>query len=182
MLQPGEASEARFEFLWRSSGTEIFGLAFEMDLTIREITALPGNQFQLGREHALHFSGLSAGSAAASPASAPITSAPAPAATPASAPPTPMAADACGGKAGCYSAGPFVAEVTGITPSQVNAYHVMDVRVRFRNLTNQPIVLAYAAGSVTLYRRQGSEMMKTRVNLDFPIQPGDTIVVGERWL
>ena len=37
-------------------------------------------------------------------------------------------------------------------------------------------------GSVTLYRRQGTQMMKTRVNLDFPIQPGDTVVVSERWL
>ena len=35
---------------------------------------------------------------------------------------------------------------------------------------------------VTIYRRQGDQMMKSRVGLDFPIQPGDTIVVGERWL
>jgi polysaccharide export outer membrane protein len=35
---------------------------------------------------------------------------------------------------------------------------------------------------VVIYRRQGSDMMKSRVGLDFPIQPGDTIVVGERWL
>jgi polysaccharide export outer membrane protein len=36
--------------------------------------------------------------------------------------------------------------------------------------------------NVTVYRRQGTEMMKSVVGLDFPIQPGDTIVVGERWL
>lgn len=34
---------------------------------------------------------------------------------------------------------------------------------------------------VTIYRRRGGEMMKSHVGLDFPIQPGDTIVVGERW-
>jgi polysaccharide export outer membrane protein len=34
---------------------------------------------------------------------------------------------------------------------------------------------------VTIYRREGSQMMKSRVGLDFPIKPGDTIVVGERW-
>jgi polysaccharide export outer membrane protein len=33
-----------------------------------------------------------------------------------------------------------------------------------------------------LYRRQGEEMVKGVVGLDFPIYPGDTIVISERWL
>jgi len=33
-----------------------------------------------------------------------------------------------------------------------------------------------------VYRRQGNEMAKGNVELDFPIQPGDTIVIMERWL
>ncbi|MDB5531139.1 MAG: polysaccharide export protein [Devosia sp.] len=32
-----------------------------------------------------------------------------------------------------------------------------------------------------VYRRQGNEMVKGAVDLDFPIYPGDTIVVNERW-
>jgi polysaccharide export outer membrane protein len=32
-----------------------------------------------------------------------------------------------------------------------------------------------------LYRRQGKEMAKGTVDLDFPIYPGDTIVISERW-
>jgi len=32
-----------------------------------------------------------------------------------------------------------------------------------------------------VYRRQGNEMAKGSVELDFPIYPGDTIVIGERW-
>ncbi len=36
------------------------------------------------------------------------------------------------------------------------------------------------AGAV-VYRRQGNEMAKGSVDLDFPIFPGDTIVVQERW-
>lgn len=36
--------------------------------------------------------------------------------------------------------------------------------------------------SVTIYRRVGAEMVKGNVALDFPIQPGDTIVVSERWI
>lgn len=35
--------------------------------------------------------------------------------------------------------------------------------------------------SVLVYRRQGNEMIKSRVDLDFPIYPGDTVVVMERW-
>jgi polysaccharide biosynthesis/export protein len=34
----------------------------------------------------------------------------------------------------------------------------------------------------TIYRRQGKQMVKGTVSLDFPIYPGDTIVIGERWL
>jgi polysaccharide export outer membrane protein len=33
-----------------------------------------------------------------------------------------------------------------------------------------------------IYRRQGKEMVKGVVGLDFPIYPGDTIVISERWL
>jgi polysaccharide biosynthesis/export protein len=33
-----------------------------------------------------------------------------------------------------------------------------------------------------VYRRQGKEMVKGVVQLDFPIYPGDTVVVLERWL
>jgi polysaccharide export outer membrane protein len=33
-----------------------------------------------------------------------------------------------------------------------------------------------------VYRRQGKQMVKGAVGLDFPIYPGDTIVVSERWL
>lgn len=32
-----------------------------------------------------------------------------------------------------------------------------------------------------VYRRQGNEMAKGSVGLDFPIYPGDTVVIQERW-
>ena len=32
-----------------------------------------------------------------------------------------------------------------------------------------------------VYRRQGEQMIKGTVNLDFPIYPGDTVVILERW-
>lgn len=33
----------------------------------------------------------------------------------------------------------------------------------------------------TIYRRQGGQMVKSNVELDYPIYPGDTIVIQERW-
>ncbi|WP_404404386.1 polysaccharide biosynthesis/export family protein [Pelagibacterium halotolerans] len=36
--------------------------------------------------------------------------------------------------------------------------------------------------SAVIYRRQGSDMVRGSVGLDFPILPGDTIVISERWL
>lgn len=36
--------------------------------------------------------------------------------------------------------------------------------------------------SATIYRRQGDQMVRGNVGLDFPIQPGDTIVIPDRWL
>lgn len=36
--------------------------------------------------------------------------------------------------------------------------------------------------SAVIYRRQGDEMVRGSVGLDFPILPGDTIVISERWL
>lgn len=34
----------------------------------------------------------------------------------------------------------------------------------------------------TIYRKVGANMQKSVVDLDFPIYPGDTIVISERWL
>jgi polysaccharide export outer membrane protein len=34
----------------------------------------------------------------------------------------------------------------------------------------------------TIFRKVGSQMQKSVVDLDFPIFPGDTIVIAERWL
>jgi polysaccharide export outer membrane protein len=34
----------------------------------------------------------------------------------------------------------------------------------------------------TIYRKIGDQMQKSVVDLDFPIFPGDTIVISERWL
>ncbi len=145
VLQPGEASDARLEFLMQVTGpNQIRGTRYEMDLAVREVEAAPANQFRLGREHALHYSGLGptamadgAADAGAAPA------APAPAPTPAPEPER----DPCAGKPRCYAAGPFLAEVTRLTPSSGGRHHILELVIRFRNLTAEPLILGYAAST-----------------------------------
>jgi len=56
-LRAGESGDARFEFMWAPRGT-IFGTRFVVELTVREIESLAGNQWRLGQEHSLHFRGF----------------------------------------------------------------------------------------------------------------------------
>jgi len=73
--------------------------------------------------------------------------------------------DACSGKPRCYSAGPFMAEVIGMTPSQTPGSignHVLQANVRFRNLTNQPLILAYVAGSGAITDNNGKRYDEQR--------------------
>lgn len=92
-------------------------------------------------------------------ATAGLKGAPAPPAAPAS------QADTCAGRPHCYSAGPFIAEVIGMTPSQTPGSlgnHVLQVNVRFRNLTNQPLILAYVAGSGVITDNNGKRYDERR--------------------
>lgn len=155
ILRAGEAGDARFEMVWRWSGREIFGLAFEMELAVRELLPLPSGQFRMGPEHPLRFSGLGNAAVSTAPAvpstpatsAAPVAAVAAVAATPAadsaSAGNAAPAADPCAGAARCFSAGPFVAEVQQISSSLSGGrHHVLRFNMRFRNLTAQPLILA----------------------------------------
>lgn len=151
-LQPGETSDARFEFVYKPTGNDIFGTTYDVDVAIREINAVAVDQFRLGQEHALHYSGLSKDAlAAAKPAAAPaaaaaVAPAAAAAAAPAAAPAIPE--DPCAGAARCASAGPFVAQVSQLTADKPGArHHGIRLNVKFRNLSAQPIILAYQSGS-----------------------------------
>lgn len=142
-LQPGEASDARFELVW-DPGKTAAGKLFELDLAVREIAAAAGDQLKLGQEHALHFAGLgSPGSAA------PVAQAAKPAATPAAAATIPAAiADPCGGSNRCYNAGSFLAEIVQLQTARVGGRHeTLALNVRFRNVSDKPIILAYGSGT-----------------------------------
>jgi hypothetical protein len=163
-LQPDEASDARFELTWNSSGREIFGLTFQLDLAIREITPMPGNQIRLGKEYALHFDRL--GSATPSLTAAAPRSPDDPGRTAGTRPAPPAPApqpqiDGCRDRprGACVSSGPFAAEIIGLIASSLPYTVPLDLlqaRVRFRNLTSQPVILAYNAGSAVITDNFGS--------------------------
>jgi hypothetical protein len=136
-LQPGEASDARFELVWEPGKTAA-GKLFELDVAVREIATAAGDQLKLGAEHALHFAGLGAPGKAAPTAAAAAPAATIPAAT----------ADPCGGSNRCFNAGGFLAEVMQVQTARVGGRHeTLSINVRFRNATDKPVILAYHSGS-----------------------------------
>lgn len=162
-LAPGEAGDARFEFTF-TPRDEVLGTTYEIELAVREINPLPGNQFRLGKEYALSFRGFgSVRTAGASAAGAP----PQPgtqvggtqSATVAPTGATPNS-DPCGDIPRCYNAGKFRANVTNVASSSEEytggAYHTIRLTVRIRNLTSQPLILAYRERSEQLIDDAGN--------------------------
>ena len=151
-LAPGESADARIEMSWRpASRADIFGTSWVIELAVREIDPLAGNQFRLGREHALSFRGFKDGwapgttTAAAAPAPPPADG-PVPAAVPA--PAVADAPDLCAGNARCYNAGAFIAEIRSLTPGAAGGrHHGLDVVLRISNISPEPIILGYKSGS-----------------------------------
>lgn len=149
VLQPGERSDARFELSW-PGGSQIAGVDFRLELAISEIDVVAGNQHRLGREHFLRFEGLRDGLVAAAPTAAPAADAAAGVAVPA------PVTDPCDGRPSCYATGPFMAEAQA-NVSQDATYQHVSIRVRFRNLSNQPVILAYQEGSASMIDNQGNK-------------------------
>lgn len=145
VLAPGEAADTRFELVW-DPGREIVGVTYELDLAVREINEVAENQYKLGVEHAVHFSQLAEGGAASvvATAASPATAAPATAGSAGVAP------DPCGGSPSCYNAGAFTAEIAQLSATAMGngaRHHSIAINIRFRNVSNAPIVLGYKSGS-----------------------------------
>lgn len=142
-LEPGEGSDARIELLW-DPGKATIGTAYELGLAVREIVPTSADQFRLGQEHALQFTGLGQVAARTAPGASPAAAAAAPAS--ASAP----TADPCGGSPRCYHAGTFVPEVMQVSPSNMTGgarHQTLTFNIRFRNVSDKPVILAYRKAS-----------------------------------
>jgi hypothetical protein len=134
-LQPGEGSDARFELAWEA-GKAKAGATYELDLAIREITATGADQYKLGQEHALHFEALGQPAAAAIANTKPEATA--------------QPSDPCAGSPRCFNAGAFIAEVVQVTPAAMASgvrHHSVNFNIRFRNISDRPVILAYRASS-----------------------------------
>jgi len=179
ILQPGESSDARFEFGWQP-GQEIFGTSYEVELAIREINPVSSSQYTLGKEHALRFTGFGTQPttvASSGGAVAPASTPPAPV-MPAAAP----MADPCAGAPRCYGAGPFVAQVSNLNGTSVGntRHHLIRVSMRLSNLTAQPIILAYHAGSSSAIDNYGNRYTWGRPGTHDVSASGIGIVEGNK--
>jgi len=195
-LQPGESSDARFEFVWSPSRNEIFGTRFEVELSVREIDPLVGGQFRLGKEHALHFGGFSDATIAAAAPTAAAQSATPSAATQSAASdasagsqaqPVAVAAaalpatDPCGAAPHCYGAGPFTAQVARLTGSRAannTGDHLLQVVLRVRNVSAQPVVLGYRAASGLVIDNYGNRYYWGRAGTHDVSASGIGVVTG----
>ena len=178
VLQPGEASDARFEFVWQPLRGQIYGTTFEIDMAVREVEALVNDQYRLGREHALHFARFGPGGVIAEGA-APAAAEPAPAQTPPAEAPAPEP-DPCEGRLRCWSEGAIVAEVTGWTGGPVGRHHVITATIRIRNTSTEPVVLGYRASSSVAIDDAGNRYYWGRAGTHDGSAKGIGIVVPQR--
>ncbi len=171
VIAPGQTGDARFTLFWGGQG--LFGNTFDLDLTVREIAQVGNGQTTLGPEYPLQIVGLVDGARSAGPGVAQASgtapaagSAPATGAGPATsdsspapggAPPTqtastPLGTSApgtapCAPGAGCFDAGSFTVTMTQTAAAASGKNQVARIGLRVKNKTNQPLVLAYKAGS-----------------------------------
>lgn len=159
-LEPGESSDARFELSW-TPGKEPVGASYELDLAVREITPTTGDQFRLGQEHAVHFAPLKQMSARQAPTAV------------ASATPVARPKDVCGGSPRCFNAGTFVAEVMQVSASAMTGAarnQTVSINIRFRNVSDKPVILAYHSGSSAALDNFGNAYAYGRPNHDASVK------------
>ncbi|HEY0953304.1 MAG TPA: hypothetical protein VGE36_01010 [Roseateles sp.] len=180
-LGPGESADARMTLNFYAKNV-VVGTRFDLEMSVREIEPLPGQQYRLGREHALSWQSLGQGAAAVPmPAS--------PAAPKAAEPHAPPASDACQGLAHCATSGPVLARLVGATPSTRGNYHHVTLRIAFQNQGATPLILNYKQNTgqaidergeryaVDTYREavQGMPMAtRQRASSQFTLAPGES--------
>jgi len=164
-LAPGESREASFEgVLQYNMRRQVAGTVFSHDITIVQLARPDGQHVREIRDHVLSFSNLTASSGFAAARTLPAPSAE-PGSPPGAPPPMPATAgaDACTDPGTCQAAGPIVASVVRVNVTRsgnVTAYQTVRTTVRFRNASNEPLILAYKQGSGSLNDETGLSYRK----------------------
>lgn len=197
-LAPGESADARMELNFHVGRNVAVGTGFDLEMSVREIDALPGNQYRLGREHALSWQHLANGAGARAPARPAAAAAPparaqadagvaAPAAPVAAAP----AGDPCAGVAHCTASGPVLARIVGVASAAPKGNnHEVTVRVAFQNLGREPLILNYKQDTGEMLDERGQKYTvdsryrdsvqgmpvstRDRAGSQFALQPGES--------
>jgi len=162
-LEPGESGDARIEMVLGMDHNIVYGTSFTVNMTLRELVSLGATQLRLGREHEIRFTQLVKGLGPSPAAVATASNSVASSASVGSASRSETAnvapmPDACAGSQRCYSSGPFIANISQISASSVGNFrdHVLRFEMKFRNLSDRPIILAYASGTSTAMDNLGN--------------------------
>ncbi|WP_310571480.1 hypothetical protein [Gemmatimonas sp.] len=196
-LQPGERADARVEFLYRpASRNVILGTTYAMDIALREINPIAGNQWRLGREHALRFTGFDGKGATAQMANGNASAtAVATAGAPAAPTPTPSGPamsgatqvamadeiDVCAGVARCYASGPVRVDIVQMSAGDIGngRYHGVRLNVRVRNMSNDPIIIGYKGTSSGAIDNLGNRYYFGRAGTHDVSASGIGVVTGQ---
>lgn len=155
-LGPGESSDAKLELNFFVNRNVIVGTAFDLEMGVREIEPVAGNQYQLGREHALSWQSLANGAGGRAPAAAAGAAGAAGAGAAAGA--AVPAGDPCLGVANCASSGPVVAKLVGVAPAAPQGNNqTVTVRVSFQNLGSTPLILNYKQDTGEMLDEKGQK-------------------------
>ncbi len=197
-LQPGERADARVEFVFRpASRNVILGTSYAMDVALREINPIAGNQWRLGREHALRFTGFDgkgatapmANGGAGAVAAGAVAAAAGTAATPSSsaqmAGPAQVALadeiDVCAGVPRCYASGPVRVDIVQMSAGDIGngRYHGLRLNVRVRNMSNEPIIVGYKGTSSGAIDNLGNRYYFGRAGTHDVSASGIGVVTGQ---
>ncbi|MBX3603378.1 MAG: hypothetical protein KIS83_14805 [Rubrivivax sp.] len=192
-LGPGESADARMELNFFVNRNVIVGTGFDLEMSVREIEPLPGNQYRLGREHALSWQHLANGAAGRAPAAAAASPARATAPGAPAAPPTAAApaGDACAGVANCTASGPVAARIVGVASAAPKGNnHEVTVRIAFQNLGSEPMILNYKQDTGVMLDERGEKYIvdwryresvqgmpvatRDKASSQFTLQPGES--------
>lgn len=191
-LGPGESSDAKLEVNFFVNRNVIVGTEFDFEMSVREIDPQPGNQFRLGREHALSWQHLKNGAGGRAPAVAGVGAAAGGGPVPASTAAMPAGGgDPCGGAPSCASSGPVVAKLAGISAGAPKGNnHEVTVRIAFQNVGSTPLILNYKQNTGTMLDERGEKYIvdsryresvqgipvstRDRASSQFTLQPGES--------